>query len=79
MNDNKNADTQIIKLTDEEAAKQCALVRNPGQRLHKLARWLVQQHGSDSERHGIGFGLFPQWAIERAKALLDKLSSPWDL
>lgn len=73
-----NEDTEVIKVRDEDAAKQCALVRNPGLRLHKLARWLVQQHGSDSERHGIGFGLFPQWAIDRAQALIDKTPSPWD-
>lgn len=57
-------------MTDEEAAAQCALIRVPQTRTMKLMDWLVKEHGTDSEKHGVKFGLWPVWAAERAKELL---------
>ena len=40
------------------------------ERLHKLAEELVKREGTSSERFGLKFGLYPLWAVEKARRLL---------
>jgi hypothetical protein len=65
-------------MTEAEAAAQCALCRRPEDRLNKLTVWLIHQRGTPSERHGVALGLYPVWAVTRAKELLAAQRSPWD-
>ena len=40
------------------------------ERLHKLAEEIVKREGTSSERFGLRFGLYPRWAVEKARQLL---------
>ena len=40
------------------------------ERLHKLAEEIVKREGTGSERFGLRFGLYPLWAVEKARGLL---------
>ena len=42
------------------------------ERLHKLAEELVKQEGTSSEKFGLRFGLYPLWAVEKARQLLQE-------
>jgi len=42
------------------------------ERLHKLAEELVEQEGTSSEKFGLQFGLYPLWAVEKARRLLEQ-------
>ena len=40
------------------------------ERLHKRAEEIVKREGTSSERFGLRFGLYPLWAVEKARRLL---------
>ena len=40
------------------------------ERLHELAEEIVRKEGTSSERFGLRFGLYPLWAVEKARRLL---------
>ncbi|GEM_PF-2932093 len=41
------------------------------ERLHKLVERIVREEGTSSERFGLRFGLYPLWAVEKARRLLE--------
>jgi len=41
-------------------------------KIHELAEEIVRQEGTASERFGLKFGLYPLWAVEKAKELLEQ-------
>ncbi len=41
------------------------------ERLHELVERIVREEGSSSERFGLRFGLYPLWAVEKARKLLE--------
>jgi len=43
--------------------------------IHELAEEIVRQEGTASERFGLKFGLYPLWAVEKAKELLKESAS----
>ena len=40
------------------------------ERLHELTEEIVKREGTSSERFGLQFGLYPLWAVEKARRLL---------
>ena len=42
------------------------------ERLHKLVERIVREEGTSSERFGLKFGLYPLWAVEKARRLLEQ-------
>jgi hypothetical protein len=51
--------------------QQLRLVRDRRTAIRKLEELLVRRKGNDSEKHGIAFGLYPAWAYDEAKAMLE--------
>ncbi len=41
------------------------------ERLHKRVEGIVKREGTSSERFGLRFGLYPLWAVEEARRLLE--------
>jgi len=40
------------------------------ERLHKRAEEIVRREGTSSEKFGLRYGLYPLWAVEKARRLL---------
>jgi len=61
------------------SSKEVIKVAFSEEKLYELAALLVRQAGTDSERFGLRFGLYPMWVVEKAKELLEQESASGEL
>ena len=56
-------------MTLQEAVEQVKLIRDRKIAIYKLAKFITETEGNQSERFGLKLGLVPLWAKEKAEKL----------
>jgi len=57
-------------MTLQEAVEQTKLIRNRKVAVYKLAKFITETEGNQSERFGLKLGLVPLWARAKAEKLI---------